>query len=143
MSKSMLVLKKGIATRIEFKGGSAANNYHGQYATSDEDIQKGIESHKDFGSILTHQIYLSDTIGANGQAVYGDQVQTVNTEVVVTEDLATDSNKEVVVEESIKLGYKEVKALLIEKHGVSPDQVKNVMQAKKLIKDLKLKYILA
>lgn len=140
----MLVLKKGIATRIEFKGGSAANNYHGQYATSDEDIQKGIESHKDFGSILTHQIYLSDTIGANGQAVYGDQeLQPVNTDVVVTEYLATDKDKEDVVEESQKLGYKEVKALLIEKHGVSPDQVKNVMQAKKLIKDLKLKYILA
>ena len=159
MSKSMFIYPGGIATRIEFKGGTIGNGYHGQYSTSDEDMQKAVESHPDFGPIRTSRIYLSDTIGSEGQAVWGEdakipikivkekkvKVIDLKPELPKDEDNLDEGNLDEEVKKElphIPTGFKEVKEALITLHGVSPDEVKNFPQLKKKVKDLNLEYVL-
>lgn len=132
MSKSMFIYPNGIPERIEFKGGTIGNKFHGQFCTEDENQQKAIEDHPDFGQINTHKIYLSDTIGSDGSAIWGEEVkEEIKSDVPVQE-----------IEKAAVLGFKEIKAILINDYSVSPDDVKNFKQVQKKIKDLNLNYTL-
>ena len=127
MSASVLVYPGEVAKRIEFKGGMARNNYRGKYSTDDPAIQKAIESCPMYGDCINGQIYFSESYGA-------------------PEVKKTEEAKEVVEEVKVEVpkpvtGFKEVKQLLIEKHGVSPDDVKNMPQLKKKVKELNLPYV--
>ena len=147
MSKSMFIYPCGVPTRVEFKGGTLSNKFHGQFTTDDEEIQKGIESHPDFGLINTHKMYLSDILGADGQAVWGEEATTQDStkkELKITLPVfdPIDTPEDTIELPKIPTGFKEVKAILISKHGVAPDELKNFKQVQKKIKDLNLDYVL-
>ena len=61
-SASVLVNSNGKDIRIEFNGGSARNNGHGSFITSDPTTQKAIEKDRRFGTFDTGSIYLYEAI---------------------------------------------------------------------------------
>lgn len=124
MSKSMFIYPNGVPTRIEFSGGTSSNKYHGQFSTKDEATQLAIEAHPDFGTINNAQIYLSDTLDEEGNAVWGIAEPKIE-----------------IKEEDPVIGFSEVKAILIEM-GVPLDKLKNLPQVKKLVKEMNLPYTL-
>ena len=60
----MLVNSNGKDIRVEFNGGSARNNGHGSFITSDPTTQKAIEKDRRFGTFDTGSIYLYEAIGS-------------------------------------------------------------------------------
>ena len=112
-SSSMLFWVGDKPRRVEFNGGSRMNGGHGQFATEDEALQKAIESHHDFGSIQTSQIYLDYT---------SEPEQVIEKVVEEVEEIIPS-----------KIDFATAKQLLIEK-GISPDELKNFPQVKKQAK---------
>jgi hypothetical protein len=123
MSRSMLIYVNESPRRVEFYGGSKWNGGCGQFTTADESLQKAIEMDHRFGNIATHEIYLDGIFGEE-TAVAPEAVQ----EVVETNEAPAPT----------KSTFQEAKQLLIEKYGVTPDEVKNFPQVKKKIKELGL-----
>ena len=129
---SVLIFVDGKRMRVNFDGGVGANNYRGMLRTSDPKIQKAIEGLYNFGTVLTGEIYLDDVRDDNNVSIIDTYL-----EIVPTEELVELEQQE---EEQNELSYSEVKRLLIEKHGVHPDELKNMPMLKKKIKDLGLNY---
>lgn len=123
-SASVLVNSNGKDIRIEFNGGSARNNGHGSFITSDPTTQKAIEKDRRFGTFDTGSIYLYEAIGSeddNKAEVKAENVKQEPTKVI------TEANTE--ESEKIQMKFPEAKKYLIEK-GISPDELKNFAQVK-------------
>ena len=129
-SASVLVNSNGKDIRIEFNGGSARNNGHGSFITSDPTTQKAIEKDRRFGTFDTGSIYLYEAIGseddnkAEAKAKVEAKAENVKQEPakVITETNTEESEK-------IQMKFPEAKKHLIEK-GISPDELKNFAQVK-------------
>ena len=119
-SASVLVNSNGKDIRIEFNGGSARNNGHGSFITSDPTTQKAIEKDRRFGTFDTGSIYLYEAIGSEDD----DKSENVKKEPakVITETNTEESEK-------LQMKFPEAKKHLIEK-GISPDELKNFAQVK-------------
>lgn len=123
-SASVLVNSNGKDIRIEFNGGSARNNGHGSFITSDPTTQKAIEKDRRFGTFDTGSIYLYEAIGSeddNKAEAKAENVKQEPTKVI------TEANTE--ESEKIQMKFPEAKKYLIEK-GISPDELKNFAQVK-------------
>ena len=129
-SASVLVNSNGKDIRIEFNGGSARNNGHGSFITSDPTTQKAIEKDRRFGTFDTGSIYLYEAIGseddnkAEVKAKNEAKAENVKQEPakVITEANTEESEK-------LQMKFPEAKKYLIEK-GISPDELKNFAQVK-------------
>ena len=127
-SASVLINSNGKDIRIEFNGGSARNNGHGSFITSDTTTQKAIEKDRRFGTFDTGSIYLYEAIGSEDDDKSETKAETK------AENVKQEPAKEITeanTEESEKLQMKfpEAKKHLIEK-GISPDELKNFAQVK-------------
>lgn len=127
-SASVLVNSNGKDIRIEFNGGSARNNGHGSFITSDPTTQKAIEKDRRFGTFDTGSIYLYEAIGSEDD----DKAETnaeAKAENVKHEPakVITEANTE--ESEKLQMKFPEAKKHLIEK-GISPDELKNFAQVK-------------
>lgn len=122
----MLVNSNGKDIRIEFNGGSARNNGHGSFITSDPTTQKAIEKDRRFGTFDTGSIYLYEAIGSKdgNKAEAEAKAENVKQEPakVITEANTEESEK-------LQMKFPEAKKHLIEK-GISPDELKNFAQVK-------------
>ena len=125
-SASVLVNSNGKDIRIEFNGGSARNNGHGSFITSDPTTQKAIEKDRRFGTFDTGSIYLYEAIGSEdgNKAEAEAKAENVKQEPakVITEANTEESEK-------LQMKFPEAKKHLIEK-GISPDELKNFAQVK-------------
>lgn len=125
-SASVLVNSNGKDIRIEFNGGSARNNGHGSFITSDPTTQKAIEKDRRFGTFDTGSIYLYEAIGSDdgNKAEAEAKADNVKQEPakVITEVNTEESEK-------LQMKFPEAKKHLIEK-GISPDELKNFAQVK-------------
>ena len=125
-SASVLVNSNGKDIRIEFNGGSARNNGHGSFITSDPTTQKAIEKDRRFGTFDTGSIYLYEAIGSEdgNKAEAEAEAENVKQEPakVITEANTEESEK-------LQMKFPEAKKHLIEK-GISPDELKNFAQVK-------------
>ena len=123
-SASVLVNSNGKDIRIEFNGGSARNNGHGSFITSDPTTQIAIEKDRRFGTFDTGSIYLYEAIGSEDDNKADAKAENVKTEPakVITEANTEESEK-------IQMKFPEAKKHLIEK-GISPDELKNFAQVK-------------
>ena len=123
-SASVLVNSNGKDIRIEFNGGSARNNGHGSFITSDPTTQKAIEKDRRFGTFDTGSIYLYEAIGSDDDNKAEAKAENVKQEPakVITEVNTEESEK-------IQMKFPEAKKHLIEK-GISPDELKNFAQVK-------------
>ena len=125
-SASVLVNSNGKDIRIEFNGGSARNNGHGSFITSDTTTQKAIEKDRRFGTFDTGSIYLYEAIGSEdgNKAEAETKAENVKQEPakVITEANTEESEK-------LQMKFPEAKKHLIEK-GISPDELKNFAQVK-------------
>ena len=125
-SASVLVNSNGKDIRIEFNGGSARNNGHGSFITSDPTTQKAIEKDRRFGTFDTGSIYLYEAIGSEdgNKAEAEAKAENVKQEPakVITETNTEESEK-------LQMKFPEAKKHLIEK-GISPDELKNFAQVK-------------
>lgn len=125
-SASVLVNSNGKDIRIEFNGGSARNNGHGSFITSDPTTQKAIEKDRRFGTFDTGSIYLYEAIGSEdgNKAEAESKAENVKQEPakVITEANTEESEK-------LQMKFPEAKKHLIEK-GISPDELKNFAQVK-------------
>ena len=127
-SASVLVNSNGKDIRIEFNGGSARNNGHGSFITSDPTTQKAIEKDRRFGTFDTGSIYLYEAIGSedDDKSVTKAEAKAENVKQepakVITETNTEESEK-------IQMKFPEAKKHLIEK-GISPDELKNFAQVK-------------
>lgn len=143
-SASVLVNSNGKDIRIEFNGGSARNNGHGSFITSDPTTQKAIEKDRRFGTFDTGSIYLYEAIGsdddnksetkAEAKAETKSETKSEAKAEAKAENVKQEPAKviaEANTEESEKLQMKfpEAKKHLIEK-GISPDELKNFAQVK-------------
>lgn len=127
-SASVLVNSNGKDIRIEFNGGSARNNGHGSFITSDPTTQKAIEKDRRFGTFDTGSIYLYEAIGSEDDDKSETKAET-KAENVKQEPakVITEANTE--ESEKIQMKFPEAKKHLIEK-GISPDELKNFAQVK-------------
>ena len=123
-SASVLVNSNGKDIRIEFNGGSARNNGHGSFITSDPTTQKAIEKDRRFGTFDTGSIYLYEAIGSEDDDKSETKTENVKQEPakVITEANTEESEK-------LQMKFPEAKKHLIEK-GISPDELKNFAQVK-------------
>ena len=123
-SASVLVNRNGKDIRIEFNGGSARNNGHGSFITSDPTTQKAIEKDRRFGTFDTGSIYLYEAIGSEDDDKAEAKADNVKHEPakVITETNTEESEK-------LQMKFPEAKKHLIEK-GISPDELKNFAQVK-------------
>ena len=123
-SASVLVNSNGKDIRIEFNGGSARNNGHGSFITSDPTTQKAIEKDRRFGTFDTGSIYLYEAIGSEDDDKAETKAENVKHEPakVITEANTEESEK-------LQMKFPEAKKHLIEK-GISPDELKNFAQVK-------------
>lgn len=123
-SASVLVNSNGKDIRIEFNGGSARNNGHGSFITSDPTTQKAIEKDRRFGTFDTGSIYLYEAIGNEDDNKAEAKTENVKHEPakVITETNTEESEK-------LQMKFPEAKKYLIEK-GISPDELKNFAQVK-------------
>ena len=123
-SASVLVNSNGKDIRIEFNGGSARNNGHGSFITSDPTTQKAIEKDRRFGTFDTGRIYLYEAIGSEDDDKSEAKAENVKQEPakVITETNTEESEK-------LQMKFPEAKKHLIEK-GISPDELKNFAQVK-------------
>ena len=123
-SASVLVNSNGKDIRIEFNGGSARNNGHGSFITSDPTTQKAIEKDRRFGTFDTGSIYLYEAIGSEDDDKSEAKAENVKQEPakVITETNTEESEK-------LQMKFPEAKKHLIEK-GISPDELKNFAQVK-------------
>lgn len=123
-SASVLVNSNGKDIRIEFNGGSARNNGHGSFITSDPTTQKAIEKDRRFGTFDTGSIYLYEAIGSEDDDKSETKAENVKQEPakVITEANTEESEK-------LQMKFPEAKKHLIEK-GISPDELKNFAQVK-------------
>ena len=123
-SASVLVNSNGKDIRVEFNGGSARNNGHGSFITSDPTTQKAIEKDRRFGTFDTGSIYLYEAIGSDDDNKAEAKAENVKQEPakVITEANTEESEK-------IQMKFPEAKKHLIEK-GISPDELKNFAQVK-------------
>lgn len=117
ISASILVYVQGKPERIEFRQGTFGTNYHGQFSTTDERIQRAIEKDAKFGTLHTGQIYLYETV-----------VEPEAKPVTKAEPEIIAEKKEL-VKNSNQMTFVQAKQHLIEK-GVSPDELKNFLQVK-------------
>ena len=124
----MLVNSNGKDIRIEFNGGSARNNGHGSFITSDPTTQKAIEKDRRFGTFDTGSIYLYEAIGSEDDDKSETKTET-KAENVKQEPakVITEANTE--ESEKLQMKFPEAKKHLIEK-GISPDELKNFAQVK-------------
>lgn len=120
----MLVNSNGKDIRIEFNGGSARNNGHGSFITSDPTTQKAIEKDRRFGTFDTGSIYLYEAIGSEDDDKAEAKAENVKQESV---KVITKTNTE--ESEKLQMKFPEAKKHLIEK-GISPDELKNFAQVK-------------
>ena len=118
ISASILVYVQGKPERIEFRQGTFGTNYHGQFGTTDERIQRAIEKDAKFGTLHTGQIYLYETV------------------VEPEAKPITKAEPEIIAEKPVsvlptagQMTFVQAKQHLIEK-GVSPDELKNFLQVK-------------
>lgn len=120
----MLVNSNGKDIRVEFNGGSARNNGHGSFITSDPTTQKAIEKDRRFGTFDTGSIYLYEAIVSEDDNKAEAKAENVKQEPakVITEANTEESEK-------IQMKFPEAKKHLIEK-GISPDELKNFAQVK-------------
>ena len=127
-SASVLVNSNGKDIRIEFNGGSARNNGHGSFITSDPTTQKAIEKDRRFGTFDTGSIYLYESIGSEDDDKSETKAE-AKAENVKQEPakVITETNTE--ESEKIQMKFPEAKKHLIEK-GISPDELKNFAQVK-------------
>lgn len=129
-SASVLVNNNGKDIRIEFNGGSARNNGHGSFITSDPTTQKAIEKDRRFGTFDTGSIYLYEAIGSEddnkAEVKAENEAKTENVKQEPTK-VITEANTE--ENEKIQMKFPEAKKYLIEK-GISPDELKNFAQVK-------------
>lgn len=123
-SASVLVNSNGKDIRIEFNGGSARNNGHGSFITSDPTTQKAIEKDRRFGTFDTGSIYLYEAIGSEDDNKADAKAENVKQEPT---KVITEANTE--ENEKIQMKFPEAKKYLIEK-GISPDELKNFAQVK-------------
>lgn len=127
-SASVLVNSNGKDIRIEFNGGSARNNGHGSFITSDPTTQKAIEKDRRFGTFDTGSIYLYEAIGSEDDDKSEKKAEAKAENVkqkpakVITETNTEESEK-------LQMKFPEAKKYLIEK-GISPDELKNFAQVK-------------
>ena len=123
-SASVLVNSNGKDIRIEFNGGSARNNGHGSFITSDPTTQKAIEKDRRFGTFDTGSIYLYEAIGSDDDNKAEAKAENVKQEPakVITGASTEESEK-------LQMKFPEAKKHLIEK-GISPDELKNFAQVK-------------
>ena len=123
-SASVLVNSNGKDIRIEFNGGSARNNGHGSFITSDPTTQKAIEKDRRFGTFDTGSIYLYEAIGSEDDDKSETKAENVKQKPakVITETNTEESEK-------LQMKFPEAKKHLIEK-GISPDELKNFAQVK-------------
>ena len=127
-SASVLVNSNGKDIRIEFNGGSARNNGHGSFITSDPTTQKAIEKDRRFGTFDTGSIYLYEAIGSEDDDKSETKAE-AKAENVKQEPakVITEANTE--ESEKLQMKFPEAKKHLIEK-GISPDELKNFAQVK-------------
>ena len=127
-SASVLVNSNGKDIRIEFNGGSARNNGHGSFITSDPSTQKAIEKDRRFGTFDTGSIYLYEAIGSEDDDKSETKAE-AKAENVKQEPakVITEANTE--ESEKLQMKFPEAKKHLIEK-GISPDELKNFAQVK-------------
>ena len=131
-SASVLVNSNGKDIRIEFNGGSARNNGHGSFITSDPTTQKAIEKDRRFGTFDTGSIYLYEAIGsedgnkAETKAETKAEAKAENAKQEPAKEI-TEANTE--ESEKLQMKFPEAKKHLIEK-GISPDELKNFAQVK-------------
>ena len=127
-SASVLVNSKGKDIRVEFNGGSARNNGHGSFITSDPTTQKAIEKDRRFGTFDTGSIYLYEAIGSEDDNKSETKAE-AKAENVKQEPakVITEANTE--ESEKLQMKFPEAKKHLIEK-GISPDELKNFAQVK-------------
>lgn len=127
-SASVLVNSNGKDIRIEFNGGSARNNGHGSFITSDPSTQKAIEKDRRFGTFDTGSIYLYEAIESEDDDKSETKAE-AKAENVKQEPakVITEANTE--ESEKIQMKFPEAKKHLIEK-GISPDELKNFAQVK-------------
>ena len=123
-SASVLVNSNGKDIRIEFNGGSARNNGHGSFITSDPTTQKAIEKDRRFGTFDTGSIYLYEAIGSDDDNKAEAKAENVKQEPA---KVITGANTE--ESEKLQMKFPEAKKHLIEK-GISPDELKNFAQVK-------------
>ena len=133
-SASVLVNSNGKDIRIEFNGGSARNNGHGSFITSDPTTQKAIEKDRRFGTFDTGSIYLYEAIGSEDDNKSEADAEAKAKAKAKSENIKHEPAKVIMetnTEESEKLQMKfpEAKKHLIEK-GISPDELKNFAQVK-------------
>lgn len=123
-SASVLVNSNGKDIRVEFNGGSARNNGHGSFITSDPSTQKAIEKDRRFGTFDTGSIYLYEAIGSEDDDKSETKADNVKQEPAkeITEVNTEESEK-------LQMKFPEAKKHLIEK-GISPDELKNFAQVK-------------
>jgi hypothetical protein len=117
ISASILLYVDGKQERIEFRQGTLASNYHGNFATKDPRIQRAIEKSTKFGTLHTGQIYLFETIKEPEKK---EDVKVVPEVVPEKKQQVTESNQ---------MNFVQAKKHLIEK-GVSPNDLKNFFQVK-------------
>lgn len=111
MCASLLFKKEdGKHVRILFEGGTQPR-YEGIFSTTDEAIQKLIETDKRFGEYLTSFIFLYKQYPTEGE-------------------VSTEKKTPTPVPEVKKIGFVEAKQMLIEK-GIQADNLKNFAQVKK------------
>ena len=127
-SASVLVNSNGKDIRVEFNGGSARNNGHGSFITSDPSTQKAIEKDRRFGTFDTGSIYLYEAIGSEDDDKSETKTE-AKAENVKQEPakVITEANTE--ESEKLQMKFPEAKKHLIEK-GISPDELKNFAQVK-------------
>lgn len=117
ISASILVYVQGKPVRVEFRQGTFGTDFHGQFSTSDEALQRAIEKDAKFGTLHSGMIYLYETYGESETAP----------EVVVEPEIIPEPNKP--EEGSKSMTFVQAKQYLIEK-GISPDELKNFLQVK-------------
>jgi hypothetical protein len=125
-SASVLVNSNGKDIRIEFNGGSARNNGHGSFITSDPTTQKAIEKDRRFGTFDTGSIYLYEAIGSEDGNKAEAEAKAENVKQEPAKEI-TEANTE--ESEKLQMKFPEAKKHLIEK-GISPDELKNFAQVK-------------
>lgn len=129
-SASVLVNSNGKDIRIEFNGGSARNNGHGSFITSDPTTQKAIEKDRRFGTFDTGSIYLYEAIGSEDDNKAEVKAKNeAKTENVKQEPAKVITEADTEESEKLQMKFPEAKKHLIEK-GISPDELKNFAQVK-------------
>jgi hypothetical protein len=125
-SASVLVNSNGKDIRIEFNGGSARNNGHGSFITSDPTTQKAIEKDRRFGTFDTGSIYLYEAIGSEDGNKAEAEAKAENVKQEPAKVITKANTEE---SEKLQMKFPEAKKHLIEK-GISPDELKNFAQVK-------------